>query len=746
MEPLEILKKHFGYDSFRFNQEAIIRSLLSGKDTFVLMPTGGGKSLCYQIPALMLDGITLVISPLIALMKDQVDALRVNGIPAAFVNSTQHYIEQNEILDDARSGKIKLLYLAPERLLNTEKKNSFLDQLKRVKISLIAVDEAHCISEWGHDFRPEYLMLAKLKETFPSIPTIALTATADKETRKDILEKLNLNNPVSFVSSFNRPNIRYVVESKINSFDRLLNFLEQHKDESGIIYCLSRRSTETLAEDLRIAGYNALPYHAKLDNESKARHQELFLKDEVKIIVATIAFGMGIDKSNVRFVVHMDIPKNIEGYYQETGRAGRDGLESIALLFYSLYDVTKMKKLLTKEENPEQTAIVLNKLDHMVRFAELNSCRRKFLLNYFDEQADDHCGNCDYCLQHVELYDATSEALKALKAVQVLEEKFGAGYVTDLLWGSTSAKIQAEHKALSIYASGNATSKQQWQLILSGLVTQGYLAKTKGLYPLLKLTDKGISSLESGEKIILTKVKSDNTKLGFAQSEDLSPILLQELKMIRRQLAQDENVPAFVVLSDASLHELAAYLPTNIIALESIAGFGEIKTKKYGQAFVTAIQKYCAAQGLETKIHLKKPKVIRRDRVEQDSATKQVTLKLFNEGFPVKEIAEKRKLSESTIEGHLAFYIQLGKIPIEQMIKAEKIPVIQETVSSLGEKTLTPIKLALGDEYSYAEIRYVIAHMQASKLLEPTEEYRVASGHQNFMVSEEIPCYALKVA
>jgi ATP-dependent DNA helicase RecQ len=707
------------------------------------MPTGGGKSLCYQIPALLLDGLTLVISPLIALMKDQVDALRVNGIPAAFVNSTQNYIEQNEILDDARNGKIKLLYMAPERLLHADRKNSFLDQLRRTKISLIAVDEAHCISEWGHDFRPEYLMLAQLKQTFPTVPTIALTATADKETRKDILEKLNLNNPASFVSSFNRPNIRYVVENKINSFERLLNFLEQHKDASGIIYCLSRRSTETLAEDLQIAGYSALPYHAKLDNGSKARHQELFLKDEVKIIVATIAFGMGIDKSNVRFVVHMDIPKNIEGYYQETGRAGRDGLESIALLYYSVYDVTKLKKLLINEENPEQTTIVLTKLDHMARFAELNSCRRKFLLNYFDEPTSEHCGNCDYCLQNVDQYDATIEANKALKAVYQLDEKFGAGYVVDFLWGSTSVKIQPEQKALDSYASGNATSKQQWQLILGGLITQGYLMKSKGLYPLLKMTEKGFSSLESEAKIILTKVKADNTKLAFALAEDVSPILLQELKTIRRQFAQDENVPAFVVVSDASLNELATYLPINLIALGSISGFGEIKVKKYGQPFVSAILNYCLSQNIETKIHLKKPKVIRRERMEQDNATKQNTLKLFNEGLSVAQIVDKRQLSESTIESHIAFYLQLGKLSIEQVIKSEKIPVIQETISAMGEKTLTPIKLALGDEYSFAEIRYVIAYMQASKLLEPTGAYALDQELDNFSVGEDLLDYLL---
>src|SRR5688572_11262788 len=420
MKALQILQEKFGYTSFRLEQEAIINSVLQKKDTFALMPTGGGKSLCFQIPALMFDGLTIVISPLIALMKDQVDALRVNGIEAAFLNSTQASQEQDQILQKINSKTLKLLYLAPE--------STFLKKISSFNVSLIAIDEAHCISHWGHDFRPEYLQLAQLKRSMPNVPVIALTATADRLTRKDIVEKLELHNPAIFVSSFNRANIRYTIEPKKNSFEKLLNFLETRKDESGIIYCLSRASTENLASDLAEEGIEALPYHAGMEREQRSRHQDMFLRDEAKIMVATIAFGMGIDKSNVRFVVHMDLPKNIESYYQETGRAGRDGLPSEALLFYSYADVNKLKGFVEVDGNNDQSAIMLKKLDMMAKFGDLKSCRRKFLLQYFSEDHTGNCGNCDNCTREVERFDGTMLAQKVLSAVTRLQERFGANY------------------------------------------------------------------------------------------------------------------------------------------------------------------------------------------------------------------------------------------------------------------------------------------------------------------------------
>ncbi len=736
MTPLEILKKTFGYESFRLRQEEAIHSVLSGRDTFVLMPTGGGKSLCYQIPALMLGGVALVVSPLIALMKDQVDALRVNGIRAAYLNSTLSFQQQEKVLTLVKENKVKLLYIAPERLV---KNDNLLDHLRNVRISLIAIDEAHCISQWGHDFRPDYLMLARMKNVFPSVPVIALTATADRLTQKDILDKLELTSPNIFTSSFNRTNIRYLVQDKVNAFDRLLNFLSEHKDESGIIYCLSRRSTETLAEDLQVAGYNALPYHAGLDLPARTLHQDKFLKDDVKIIVATIAFGMGIDKSNVRFVVHMDVPKNIEGYYQETGRAGRDGLPCIALMFYSSGDIAKLKKFVMIENNPEQTAIQLRKLDEMARLAEVNYCRRKFLLNYFDENTTDYCGNCDVCLQNVEEYDATEAGTKALQAIQTLGEKFGAGYVVDFLWGSTSNKIQPDHKLLHTYASGNALSKTEWQNMLAGLVSHGYLVKTKGSYPVLKLTELGFRTIEKKLNISLTRKRLEHETLFFENKPGVSSMLLQDLKTVRRKLASEEGVPAFVVLSDASLEELATYLPLTPIDLAQISGFGETKIRKYGQTFLDVVIAYCQLNNVESKMQLKAPKIFKRANLESDTATKRLTLRLFKQGNTVAQIAEARKLAPSTIEGHIAFYIRLGKIPLDSVLAHDKIKEIEKAIDRVGDRALTPLKLELGDNYSFSEIRYVIAHRQGAKLEEPHLSYGEGPGETS--VNERVEEY-----
>ncbi|MGI8884871.1 MAG: DNA helicase RecQ, partial [Pyrinomonadaceae bacterium] len=500
----EILTHQFGYASFRMNQQAAIETVLQKKDCVVLMPTGGGKSLCYQIPALMLDGLTVVISPLIALMKDQVDALKNNGVEAAFLNSTQTAAQQVEVFRRVRNGTLKLLYVAPERLLQSGEQ--FIDFLKSVNVSLFAIDEAHCISSWGHDFRPEYIQLGKLKQYFPGIPIIALTATADKLVRKDIFERLKIRNAELFLSSFNRPNIFYTVEPKRNSFARLLDYLESRRDESGIIYCLSRSSSDSLAADLRDEGYSALSYHAGLDKEMRDKHQELFLKDEVKIIVATIAFGMGIDKSNVRFVVHVDLPKNIESYYQETGRAGRDGLNSDALLFFSWGDVIKLKGFAEVEGNRAQTEIMLNKLNTMGKFGELKTCRRKFLLNYFSEDLAEDCGNCDNCNTTFERFDGTVIAQKALSAVYRTNQRVGLSYLIDFLRGSQSKKIWDEHKNLKTYGVGADISKENWFEYFRDLIAQGFLKQTEGQFPIIALTEKSEDVLKGNVRVELIKV------------------------------------------------------------------------------------------------------------------------------------------------------------------------------------------------------------------------------------------------
>ena len=702
MTPLQILKEKFGYNSFRLDQEAIIQSVLQKKDTFALMPTGGGKSLCYQIPALMFDGLTVVISPLIALMKDQVDALRVNGISAAYLNSTQSYQEQNEIISKVKSKELKLLYLAPE--------SNFIRQLSSFHVSLIAIDEAHCISHWGHDFRPEYLTLAHLKRSFVNVPVIALTATADKLTRKDILEKLELSNPAVFVSSFNRANIRYTVEGKRNSTEKLFDFLENRKDESGIVYCLSRASTERLAEDLTEEGFQALPYHAGLDKEVRAKHQELFLRDEVKIIVATVAFGMGIDKSNVRYVVHMDLPKNIEGYYQETGRAGRDGLDSEALLFYSYADVTKMKRFVEIEGNREQTEVYLKKLNQMAEYGDLITCRRKYLLNYFDEAATNYCGNCDVCLTRVDQVEGTVQAQKVLSAVARLQERFGAGYVIDFLRGSNSAKMQEEHRQLKTFGIGADVSKEAWGDIIRDLLAQEYLIKSEGMYPVLKLTLRSAEVLKGTEKVMITKTKEKMSVIS-SHEENYEKDLFAQLKEVRRKIANEENVPAYIVLSDATLMELATYLPHNKEEFLKISGFGQVKIEKYGKQFWDVVAEHCREHNLKSRIHLKIPKRVRRESREMDTDTRRKSLELFQMGDSVERIAELRNLSLSTIESHLAFYVQQGTLSIDEVMDKEKIQDIQNAIGQTDGKALSPIKELLGDGYSYGEIRMVVAYV-----------------------------------
>ncbi|MGZ5136113.1 MAG: DNA helicase RecQ, partial [Flavitalea sp.] len=476
--PLSILQHHFGYSSFRFNQEEIIQNVLSGNDTVVLMPTGGGKSVCYQVPALLFGGVTVVISPLIALMKDQVDALRQNNIPAAFLNSSLSFSDQQDVLDRLRKNELKLLYLAPERLMG---EGQFLQSLKQIKVALFAVDEAHCISHWGHDFRPEYLVLGRLKAEFPQVPLIALTATADKLTRRDIIEKLELKKFQLYENSFNRPNIHYFIRSKTNYYDQLFTFLDEHKDDSGIIYCLSRNSTETLAAQLKAEGFASEAYHAGLEKKAREERQNRFLRDEIRIIVATIAFGMGINKSNVRYVIHIDLPKNIEGYYQETGRAGRDGLKSDAILFYSPADVFKLKRFATIEGNTEQSSIMLKKLDQMAELCEVRRCRRQYLLHYFDEKSPGYCGSCDVCLSDYEKIDFTINAQKLLSAVSRLHERFGANYVIDFLRGSKAVKD--EHQELKTFGIGKEISKEHWKKHIRELLQQKILHQSDGEYP-----------------------------------------------------------------------------------------------------------------------------------------------------------------------------------------------------------------------------------------------------------------------
>lgn len=717
MTPLQALQKYFGYSEFRHQQEVIIQHLLNNKDVLTLMPTGGGKSLCYQLPAILMEGLTIVISPLIALMKDQVDSLNVNGISAAFLNSSQTTDEQIQLTAKLKNNQVKLLYLAPERLFGKESK--LMAFLKSLPVSMIAIDEAHCISHWGHDFRPEYLALAGLKTEFPNIPVIALTATADKLTQKDILDKLNLKEPAIFISSFNRANITYRVIPKKNIFNQLLDFLDERKNESGIIYCLSRKSTESLAEDLKEEGFLAEPYHAGLENALKAKTQEAFLRDEVKIIVATIAFGMGINKSNVRYVVHADMPKNIEGYYQETGRAGRDGLPSEAMLIYSPGDANKLKQFAMIDDNPEQSRIMLNKLNDMVSYCQLHACRRQFLLKYFDEKYPDNCGSCDFCLTEFKKFDGTLIAQKALSAVTRLKERFGSTYVIDFLRGSKNEKIRAEHKELKTYGIGADISKNDWYCYLRELTAMGYLHVTDDAYPVLKLTAKSELVLKGLQKVELI---ASETLEEQHQASTLSfeAALLNELKDTRRDIALHENVPAYIILSDATLQELATYLPQNMDELRLISGFGDIKLARYGREFLLPVKSYSAKNGLSSKI---KQKVTKRERLAKASGgnpsrkgldTALESFNLYKSGKAVSEIAVERNLATATIEGHLSHYIYTGAIDVLELVSEEKKLLIKDAVESYGAEKLAPVKEVLGEDYSYGEIKAVIAWMRRS--------------------------------
>lgn len=715
MEPVQALQKYFGYSAFRYQQEAIIQHVLNKKDVLTLMPTGGGKSLCYQLPAVLLDGLTIVISPLIALMKDQVDSLNVNGIPAAFFNSSQTPDEQIQLTTKLRNNQIKLLYLAPERLFGNESK--LIAFLKSLPVSLIAIDEAHCISHWGHDFRPEYLALAGLKNEFPAIPVIALTATADKLTKKDILEKLNLKNPEIFISSFNRANITYRVVPKKNSFNQLLAFLDERKDDSGIIYCLSRKSTEGLAADLRAEGFLAEAYHAGLDNAVKARTQEDFLRDDVKIIVATIAFGMGINKSNVRYVVHVDMPKNIEGYYQETGRAGRDGLPSDALLLYSPGDAVKLKQFAMIDDNPEQSRIMLNKLNDMVRYCQLQACRRQFLLKYFEEDFPPGCGSCDICLTEFKKFDGTLIAQKVLSAVTRLKERFGTNYVIDFLRGSRSEKIREEHKQLKTYGIGADIAKNDWSRYIRELITMGYLQATDDAFPVLKLTSTSEAILKGQQKVEF--IESQTTEEHKpTEALPFEADLLAEIKNIRRDIALHENVPAYIILSDATLLEIATYLPQSLDELRLISGFGDIKLARYGREFLLPVKSYCERNKLSSKIKLKSSKRERKVRTEnstngvRSSSTAFDSFTLYKSGKTIAEIAAERNLAASTIEGHLSYYIYTGAMDVLEMVSEEKKLLIKDTVESYGAEKLAPLKEILGEGYSYGEIRAVIAWMR----------------------------------
>jgi len=590
--PTDLLQRVFGYSRFRGHQQAIVEHLISGQDALVLMPTGGGKSLCYQIPSLLREGVGIVVSPLIALMQDQVEALRQVGVRAAFLNSTLDAATAADVERALLKGELDLLYVAPERLLTPR----FLSLLDRSRIALFAIDEAHCVSAWGHDFRREYLELTILHERWPDVPRIALTATADPPTQREIAERLGLTEANRFVSSFDRPNIRYTVTQKDNAKRQLRDFLQAHKGEAGIVYCLSRKRVEQFADYLLEQGFNALPYHAGLDAEVRAHHQRRFLREEGIVMVATIAFGMGIDKPDVRFVAHVDLPKSLEGYYQETGRAGRDGEAADAWLCYGLGDVVLLKQMIEQSEaGEERKRLERRKLDQLLGYCESMQCRRQVLLASFGETYPQECGNCDNCLHPAATWDATEAAQKALSCVYRSGQRFGVNHIIDVLRGSESEKIrQCGHDQLTTYGIGRDLDAGTWRSVFRQLVSSGLLEVDAEGYGSLRLTEASRTVLRGERRLLLRKEapareRERSPRTGVVVSPSDQP-LFGALRDLRAQLAKQQNVPAYVIFHDSTLRNIAEHRPGTLDELAQVGGIGGTKLARYGEQVLEAIR------------------------------------------------------------------------------------------------------------------------------------------------------------
>ena len=715
---LPVLKQYFGFTSFRPLQEEIIRDALAGKDVFALLPTGGGKSLCFQLPAMTRTGLTVVVSPLIALMKDQVDSLQASGVPATFLNSSLAAGEARARLRGLHNGQYRLLYAAPERLMLS----GCVSDLQRWGVNLLAIDEAHCISEWGHDFRPEYRQLANLRQFFPDVPMMALTATATGRVREDIVSLLKLREPRCYVASFNRPNLTYRVFAKSKAYAQVLEFLRDRSRESGIIYCQSRKTTESVAERLSEDGVKAKPYHAGLTPSERTQHQELFLRDEVRVSCATIAFGMGINKPNVRFVVHYDLPKNIEGYYQETGRAGRDGLPSECVLLFSPGDVVKQTSFIDEKPDPREQQIARAQLQQMVHYAESAGCRRRDLLGYFGEQFEEEsCGACDNCLSPRATFDGTLAAQKFLSCVYRIRERsrFGVGlnHVIEVLTGADTEKIRRwGHEQLSTYGIGAEHSRSEWGAIGRELVRLGYLRQTSEKFSVLELTPEGLALLKERKPVTLTKpVSAPEPKTHRVGEISCDEALFERLRQLRKQLADERDVPAYIVFSDVALRQMARDYPNNEREFARISGVGEKKLREFGAVFLAEIGAYLSSN----------PRQIFAD----DSfatpapvpgraalgATARETLRRFRSGQPVEQIAAERTLTPGTIYGHLLEAMLAGEVmDLNQFFTAEERQEVAAAFKQIGPGSLSGVFESLGGRYDYGRLRLFRAAMGSS--------------------------------
>ncbi|MDJ0575679.1 MAG: DNA helicase RecQ [Xenococcaceae cyanobacterium MO_234.B1] len=691
------LKHFFGYDRFRAGQKQIIQDAIADRDLLIIMPTGGGKSLCFQLPALLKSGLTIVVSPLIALMQDQVDALQDNGIGATFLNSTltseQERSRQQEILE----GKIKLLYIAPERLLNSKFSGFLAEIFHSVGISAIAIDEAHCVSEWGHDFRPEYRQLKQLRRQYPQIPILALTATATKRVQQDIIQQLELRQPNIHLASFNRPNIYYEVKTKEkNSYYQLLKEVRQQSG-SGIVYCLSRRRVDEIAFKLNNDGIDAVPYHAGMSDRDRTENQTRFLRDDVRIIVATIAFGMGINKPDVRFVFHYDIPRSLESFYQESGRAGRDGEIAKSILFFSSGDIKKIDYLIEQKPDPDEQRIAHQQLNQVIDYAEGADCRRTIILRYFGERFRGNCGKCDNCLNPKPIEDWTIEAQKFLSCVVRCQERFGMTHIIDVLRGSRRQKIEKHgHHLVSTYGIGRDKSAAEWKMLGRSLLHQGLLGETNDGYRVLRLNKRSWEILRKQRSVEIAVSNQHKSRANAVHNPHKAEaeVLYEKLKVLRKQIADLQSVPPYVIFADSSLKLMAQLQPKNTKEFANISGVNSYKLQQYGEKFLSVIQDFVRSQEL--------PKPL-------PNKSQMQTLQLHLQGLTVTEIAQERGLAISTICTHLSELLEMNQpVALNKLVAPDIQKIILEAIAQQGDKSLKSLKEALGESYTYNEIKLVV--------------------------------------
>ncbi|TVT43651.1 DNA helicase RecQ [Hymenobacter setariae] len=724
----QALKRYYGYDNFRPMQGDIIESILSGQDTVVLMPTGGGKSVCFQIPAVVSEGVCVVVSPLIALMKDQVEALKANGIVAAYINSSVSQSESTDITRAALSGHLKLLYVSPEKLLG----EGFLQFLKRLNVSMFAIDEAHCISSWGHDFRPEYTQLGALRQHFPSTPIIALTATADRLTQRDIKTQLNLHEPRVFLSSFDRPNINLVVRPGQDRLGQILDFIGRHPNDAGIIYCLSRKTCETVAQKLQQKGIKAGHYHAGMTPNQRGAVQEAFLQDDLQVIVATIAFGMGIDKSNVRWVMHYNLPKNIEGYYQEIGRAGRDGGPATALLFYSFADVMSMRDMVTKDVPPRQAQLNQAKLERMQQFAEAASCRRRILLHYFSEDLGHDCNNCDICRNPPITFDGTLLAQKALSASVRTQQRVAINLLIDILRGMRNqAVLQHGYDQLKTYGAGHDLPYLDWYSYVHQMLNDGlfYIAYEEGYA--LKITERGQQVLKGQLPVSLKKFqpaekaekgtrasKKAAAEAAAASAGSPEARLFERLRQLRKQIADEQGVPPYVVFTDTTLQEMAREQPTSRVAMLSVSGVGMKKFETYGEVFIEAILQHGTPRAVPTEYEADEPNVPpfnddfapaprAATKAADRDPSEDVTFQLHRQGLTPEQIAEQRNLVVGTVRSHLEKAYAKGlDLRLQDFLSDYDLAEIATARKQLGgTPALRDLFDHLREKYDYFQLR-----------------------------------------